>query len=425
MRDAPEKTRHSLEMALAVRALVRAAPDSHYKRVIARYVFVHLDDVIRFGSAWRNEVRGRSEPAFRAAQPALERLRGDWERRFADIRDYIGAKRQPRSSDVAADELQSFRLWADIGELSVDTLLDDAVELYSQLAAVCGLSELDYDPIAPDGATEAIQALRPLGEEGFLELTATSFGAGRGPSVRVRMGGEIGRVIPLINDVAEALVTLQTLWSVVQGSAIFERLVRCQLPSELNELLRLSVGQYPSAVSQAKNLLALYEESGMPRAPRDQLRGLRDSITPSTRADLLEWRNKVGAHTDAELPWQEIDESIDRLDVAPVLVLVDSVLVWLDCAACSVQGPLPLLLPERDLRSMHEKATETTASLDYADPDTQPPAPGSPLPEIANSHVMCWVQAPPGFPGSAALAGVTARRIEELNVRLEDARRAS
>jgi hypothetical protein len=196
-------------------------------------------------------------------------------------------------------------------EVSVDTLLDDAVELYSQLAVVCGLGELDYDPIAPDGATEAIQALRPLGEEGFLELTATSFGAGRGPSVRVRMGGEIGRVIPLINDVAEALVTLQTLWPAVQGSAIFERLVRCQLPSELNELLRLSVGPYPSAVSQPKSLLALYEEPGMPRAPRDQLRGLRDSITPSTRADLLEWRNKVGAHTDAELAWQEIDESIE------------------------------------------------------------------------------------------------------------------
>jgi hypothetical protein len=395
MRDAPEKTRHSLEMALAARALARAAPDSHYKRVLARYVFVHLDDVIRFGSAWRNEVRAQSEPAFRAAQPALERLRGDWDGRFADIRDYIGAKRQPRSSDIAADELESFRLWADIGELSVDTLLDDAVEFYSQLAAVSGLSELDYDPKAPDGATEAIRALRPLGEESFLELTATSFGAARGPSVRVRMGGEIGRIIPLINDIAEALVTLQMLWPAVQGSPLFERLIRCQLPSELNELLRLSVGSYPSAASQPKSLLALYEDPGMPKAPTDQLRGLRDFIAPSTRAELLEWRNKVGAHTDAELPWEEIDESIDGLDVAPVLVLVNEVLLWLDGAACAVQGPLPLLLPERHLRSMHESAMESTASLDYADPDTQLPAPGSPLPDIENSQVMCWVEAPP------------------------------
>src|SRR5438270_2555249 len=128
MVDAAQKTRHCLQMALAARALAAATPDSHHKRVFARYVFVHLHEVIRFGSAWRNEVRRASEPAYVAAGPALARLRTDWDQRFADVRHYIAAKRQPRASDVATDALESFALWADIGALSVDTLLDDAVE---------------------------------------------------------------------------------------------------------------------------------------------------------------------------------------------------------------------------------------------------------------------------------------------------------
>jgi hypothetical protein len=136
MIDLPKKTRHAVEMAVAARALAAAAPTDHRKRVLARYVFVYLHDVIRFAPAWRNAlVRDpRSRATAEAAKPALERLRRDWET-YADIRHYLAAKRQPRHpGDKAADQLAAFRLWADIGDLSVETLTDDALEIYAQLA---------------------------------------------------------------------------------------------------------------------------------------------------------------------------------------------------------------------------------------------------------------------------------------------------
>ncbi|MBA3807042.1 MAG: hypothetical protein H0X28_01410 [Solirubrobacterales bacterium] len=425
MLDTPEKTRHNLQMALAARALVRATTDSHHKRVLARYVFVHLHDVIRFGAAWRNEVRALSEPAFQTAGPALTRLRGDWDQRFADVRHYIAAKRQPRSTDIASDQLESFALWAEIGALSVDALLDDAVELYGQLAAVADPGPLEYDPRAPEGVAEAMRSLRPLGEENFLEMTATSFGAARGPSLRVRMGGEVGRLIPLINDVAEALLTLETLWPAVQGAPAFERLLRCHLPSELNELLRLTIGEPGSSQARPESLLALYAQPGMPPEPAAVLRDLDGFVPASTRSEVLNWRNKVGAHTDAELPSSEIEASIDSLEVPPLIVFLEQVLFELERATCSIQGPRPLLLPERHLRSLRESAARVASRLDYEDPDSKPPAPARPLPDIAASPVICWVEGPPDFPGSAALAGITARRIDELNERIEQARKAT
>jgi hypothetical protein len=409
-------------MALAARALATATPDSHHKRLFARYVFVHLHDVIRFGSSWRNEVRRVSEPAYAASGPALARLRADWDGRFADVRHYIAAKRQPRASDLATDALESLALWADIGALSVDTLLDDAVELYAQLDAVSPTSGLDFEPAAPEDVAEAMLTLRPLGEENFLEMTATSFGTARGPTLRVRMGGKIGRLIPMINDVGEALLALQTVWPAVEGVRPFDRLLRCHVPSELNELLRLTVGETGASSTQLASLLALYERPGMPPDPAAALRDLDGLIAASTRAELLNWRNEVGAHTDAELPWNEIATSIDKLEMEPVIALVDRVFLGLERTACTVQGPAPLLLPEQHLRSLRESATRVASRLDYDDPDSEPPAPAQPLPDIAESPVMCWVEGPPDFPGSAALAGVTSRRIQDLNARLEQGR---
>src|SRR5664280_885867 len=154
MRDVAEKTRHAVQMALVARELVRSAPDAHRKRVLGRYVFVYLHDVVRFGASWRNAVRRRKglKDAAESALPALERLRRDWQH-YQEVRHYIGAKRQPRDlSDDRTDELASFRLWAEIGELAIDTLVDDAVELYAQLAAVTPLPRVDYAPTLPSGA---------------------------------------------------------------------------------------------------------------------------------------------------------------------------------------------------------------------------------------------------------------------------------
>jgi len=136
MADPDHKTRHAVQMACAARALARAAPSDHLKRVLARYAFVHLDDVARrpamgYGATWRNQLRQnpRTKPTAEAALPALQRLRLDWSI-YQHVRDFIAAKRQPRDkADAAADQLATFKLWTDIGQLSVEALVDDAAEL--------------------------------------------------------------------------------------------------------------------------------------------------------------------------------------------------------------------------------------------------------------------------------------------------------
>lgn len=48
------------------------------------------------------------------------------------------------------------------------------------------------------------------------------------------MGGDIGRLAPLINDVAENLQTLRALVPIVGSEPTFNRLLRCQVLSKLN-----------------------------------------------------------------------------------------------------------------------------------------------------------------------------------------------
>jgi hypothetical protein len=169
MIDLPDKTRHAVEMAAAARALAGAAPTDHRKRVLARYAFVYLHDIVRFAPAWRNALARdpRSRATAEAAKRALDRLRRDWET-YAEIRHYLAAKRQPRDpSDKAADQLAAFRLWADIGDLSVETLTDDAVEIYAQLAALDGPAPIDARPAVPEGIHEALAGLDPIGTEAY------------------------------------------------------------------------------------------------------------------------------------------------------------------------------------------------------------------------------------------------------------------
>jgi len=94
----------------------------------------------------------------------------------------------------------------------------------------------------PDAAKKALAELDPVGEEGRLEASTTSFGAAKANVFTIRMGGDAGRIVPLINDIAENLHTLRVLVPVVGEQNTFDRFLRCQIPSELDELLRLSIG---------------------------------------------------------------------------------------------------------------------------------------------------------------------------------------
>lgn len=411
-------------MALAARALVRASQDNHRKRVLGRYVFVYLHDVVRFGAAWRNAVRRRKGlgPAADAALPALDRLRRDWDQ-YQDVRHYIGAKRQPRDpTNPEVDELESFRLWANIGELAIDTLTSDAVELYVQLASVTTLAPIDYEPTCPAGVVAALDQLDPLGEEGLLEATATSFGADKGTAVTIRMGGDAGRLVPLINDVAESLQTLQALAPVVREHTAFDRFLRCQLPAELDELLRLSIGSPIAGTEESPSLITIYSEPDAPPETIKALKEFRAAISQETRISLRDWRNRLGAHIDDDGAWSELEEGITALDIEAVMTLSDTTLLWIEVAACTRGGPLPLLFPARKLNGFKLTADQIRPPLSYVDleadekvgelPSARPPA-------SLDSPFMVWVGGSHGQYLSAAVAGMAAGRGRELNDRLK------
>jgi hypothetical protein len=424
MQDAAEKTRFAVEMAITARALVRATTDPHRKRVVGRYVFTYLDDVVKFAPAWRNVLSrdSRTAAAAGSALRALRRLQGDWED-YGHVRDFISAKRQPRDrTNAAVDQLESFRLWADIGEASIELLVDDAVEVFAQLSAVPSLPPIDFDPRPGPQLVEALSAIDGIGEGGQLEITATSFGAGRSGAYAVRQGGDVGRLARLLNDVAENIQTLRALVPHLGWPSPFAALIRCQLPTEIDELLRLSVGPAPNApAATSPTLISLFVDQGLAPAVVLKLQQLRDSIHPDTREQLHDWRNRLGAHIDADTPWTMLESALVAMDLAPIGALADHILLWLESIACEPGGPATLLLETRRLQGdVIARLPPGHAGLSFEASDRDAGGIPSALPpqQFADSHHMIWVSGPAGHMLSAAVAGMMAGRSRQLNERL-------
>lgn len=203
--------------------------------------------------------------------------------------------------------------------------------------------------------------------------------------------------------------------------------MRCQLPSEVNELLRLAVGPAPSAPpSSDPSLVDLYSEPGAPRCPKEQLEGLRDAVAVSTRDEIYDWRNRLGAHIDASTPWSELQAGIDSMELESngMLALADNVVLWLDVCACSPAGPLALLFPVRQAKSVIDRNPELREALMFDDPDSEDGVGNRPSalpPPTLDSPYGVWVPGPAGVPLSAVVAGMHAARSREVRARVEAA----
>jgi hypothetical protein len=413
-------------MAAAARALARAAPSDHLKRVLGRYAFVHLHDVDRFARVWRNQLL--KDPATKltaeAAMPALTRLGTDWTT-YREVRHYLAAKRQPRDdADPAIDQLSSFELWADIGLLSVETLVDDAIELYYQLAAMAALPPIEPEPEPFVSVLAALAAFHPVGEEAFLEVNASTFAAARPNTASIRMGGAIGRLIPLINDVAESAALMSALARAPDLGGPIERLVTCALPSEIHELLRLTIGP-PDSVQQhspdTSSLLALYAASPRPPDALTVLRHLDSTFPQDTQESLLDWRNRLGAHTDDETPWSELEAGIEATDLANYTRMFDHIELNLEHAACTAGGPVLMMLGARRLKSLFPlEGYAKHLAYDDTDASSEPGELRSSLPPAyADSEHVIWVNGPEGSHLTAAVAGMIAGRSRDVTERLE------
>ena len=429
--DLPAKVRHAVEMACAARALARAAPSDHLKRVLARYAFVHLHDVDRFAAPWRNQLLrdDRTAATARAAEPALERFRRDW-REYQQVRHYLAAKRQPRDTvDAARDQLETFELWSDIGELSVETLVDDAFEVYVQLSALEGLPPVDPVPAVSAAAVQAIQIVEPVGDEAYLEVNASTFATARAKTVSLRTGGQPGRIVPLINDVAESATLLAELARVEADlNPAIKRMVSCALPAELDEFLRLAIGPPPSLMRHApdsSSLLAYYVGEGSPPDVITNLEVLRSSIPDQVREYLHGLRNSIGAHTDERDPWPDLESAMEGVELQRLVELLEWIQVLLELVAVSPGGPILLLLGARRFKSFFEASIPAERGLPYggaSSADVGELTSALPPPEVNSEHVI-WVGGPGGSMKTAAVAGMLSTRQREVSARWEQIRR--
>jgi hypothetical protein len=354
--------------------------------------------------------------------PALERLRGDW-KVYEDVRHFLAAKRQVRDqADAAADQLATFELWAEIGELSIETLVDDAFEVYVQLAALCSMGAIDPAPAVSGAALAALAEVEPVGDEAFLELNAASFASARPNTVALRMGGRLGGLLALVNDVAESASILARLAQVDDLGAPIERLVTCALPSEISELMRLSIGpplSFQAHTPDSTSLLAYYGMPDKAPDPLSVLEGLSGSIAEQTKEQLLDWRDRLGAHTDEDTPWAVLEEGIESEGTSDLIGLLEWIEVNLEYAAAVPGGPSLLMLGTRQMKTLFASAGYAQG-LPYDDPDVDPGNLGSALPpEHADSEYVVWVSGPRGSALTAAVAGMIAARSAEVAERHE------
>jgi hypothetical protein len=169
------------------------------------------------------------------------------------------------------------------------------------------------------------------------------------------MGGVVGRLIPLINDVAESALLLAQLAAVSELKGPIGRLVICALPSEISELLRLSIGPPAAAQAYARDtdsLLAHYRIATRSPDPLAVLENLEKSIPQRTRDTLQDWRNRLGAHTDEDTPWSDLEAEIESAKLGDYIELLEWIELNLEVTACRPGGPPLLLLGSRRFKTL-------------------------------------------------------------------------
>jgi hypothetical protein len=164
-------------------------------------------------------------------------------------------------------------------------------------------------------------------------------------------GGELGRRVAQINDVAAHLDTLLPIAPVLEGALIYDWLVRSAMVVELSALLDLALGPPPN--QPRKVLFSLLDLCRRQRteAAYDELQALRDDIGAPGWNYIRSARNLIGAHVDDNLRMLEVQEHLVYLDYRGVVNVARTVLNRLDRIGASRLDLELLLIRERVIRS--------------------------------------------------------------------------
>jgi hypothetical protein len=406
MVDPPGKARHCTLMLLAAAALADCAPDDVQQRALARYTFLYADALLDWARRWRNQLK--REPAsrgqVRAAKVELDRLAVALDA-AGGVRDYLAAKRQSvegfRADDIEATTL----LWEAVNPQNVQSIGRAAISVYDTLndASAAGESIVAQLGLSP-AHRAAVRAALPARDPAYWHLAADTAADLRAFTLPAAQGGNLGRRIAQINDVANHLDVLLRIAPIVQDALPYDWLVRSAMVVELSGLLDLTVGPPPSFKHNVMYSLLDLCRQGRPQEAADELERLRGSIG-NEGWDYVRWmRNTIGAHVDDDLTMFHIHRHLIELDYQGVIRLAEHVLNWLDFVGATQLDLKMLLLGETRIRSW---PTDPNARA-FGAPD--PAAVPGGLAHLFRTINSPYMSATASTMGSAVLAGVLAGR---------------
>jgi hypothetical protein len=408
MTDAPGKARHATLMLLAAGALADCAPEVVQKRALARYSFLFGEAALEWLRRWRNQLKRSTDNSLstraRDAEPAVKALAAALSA-AGEVRHYLAAKRQSAGA-MRADDMDATRLlWLAVNPTNVQAIGWAAIEAFETLRG-----DGDGGPVLemvglPAEHRQAITNALPRRDPSHWHVAADTAADLREFTLPAAAGGELGRRIAQINDIAVHLDTLLAIAPICEYAFYYDWLVRSAVVVELNALLDLALGpppHYPRNVIYPLLDLCRNERTA---AAHEELVGLRGAIGEEGWDYVRLARNKIGAHIDSRLSMYELHEHLLFLDYRGIVRLARVVLDRLDEIGAGRLGLELLLLGERRIESWPT--------------DPARPGPGRPRRTILTGTLSrffrdldsSYMTVSGGGLGSAVLMGMTSSRV--------------
>lgn len=292
-------------------------------------------------------------------------------------------------------------MWLIVNPAVVNELCMAAVRLYDGLATITDADESIVGCAQLSLQTQArVRAALPVREPYW--YLATDTGADFRPNtLPAAQGGDLGRLIAQINDVALHIDVLLRIAPVLYGRLPYDWLVRSALLVELAALLDLTVGSPPSPTPTLLELC----HYGRPKAAAAELTRLRHSIPFETRQYIRWCRDKFGAHMDKDLRLVHLHHHLAALDYQGMTLIAEHLLNWLDVLGANQLDLKLLVMGERRIGSWPLDA-DSSDGLAAPDPRT---IPGS-LARLFQSIDSPYMSGAATTMGSAVLAGISAGR---------------
>jgi hypothetical protein len=340
-------------MLIAARVLAGYAPEDTQQRTLARYVYLYADALLLWGRRWRKQL-ARDRTTTRQAPMARRRVRelANALQEATGVRDHLAAKRDTVASWRADDVEGTARLWAAINPVTANVIVTAAIAAYDTLNAESppNGSIVDVMGLPAEVSTTIAQAL-PRRDAAHWYLAADTAADQRMFTLAAAQGGELGRIIAQINDVAAHLDVLLRIAPALEGALAYDWLVKSAIAVELNALLDLTLGPPPGACRNVMFPLIELCRRGRPKHVANDLKRLRESIGAEGWLMIRWMRDKLGAHLDDELAITTVHRHLIELDFRGVARLAEHVLDYLDALGATELDLKLLLIGERKINS--------------------------------------------------------------------------